>query len=903
MKKNLIFILLSLALTSVCKLFSQNTVFFNESQNEIYTFKYKETFENNQDITNYFIQKISKSIHKPLNLTKYIYIYKQTSRLTKIDLNNYKISIELENKKNTGDVLYKRFNISDALFPSKIDFEIIVYNQDNQIIEKYKFKNKPLNPKSTKIAKFIIIPRENTFKVQDMTSKTKYSITIENKKFYYTNESKKLFNKKLQLINDYYASDFILKEIFQKLQTFDLQDVDMIPVYDFKLFEIETTYEQLKSKNFPKKLDLSQYDPINFEIKIIALNNQINKLQTIINQLLATLDYVYYNKGLEWLVNGYVDKAVTYFNKSLKINPFYAPSHYQLAKINYDNGKLDKAGDIINEVLAKMYPEQNIRILLLQLTNDIYKAYLNQGEQLIKSEKYNEAIKLLEKGKEFCKITPNIIYTEEISELFARAKYGIFKSYLTVAQKAINTDNLEIAETYIKKAKKYQKDNKNDITNDKEANILLNQIINIYLEKGDKSNESLNFNNALKYFEKASILCDLSTNAIIKQKLFQAFKIAKNGVYNNFLTKAEQLLSDNDLEQAENIIIKAKNYQKANNKEIINAYAADTILTKIKYKQYLKLISDGKKQIIHKQFKYALDNFELAYKLETNWFFEKDDSLDILLKNTARPIILNKIKSGNLKVWANELNNVQDIIDSSVVLQQKYLLAEDSVINKTLSELKIKFHNRKCQNAQFEYNKDIREAQKYIGIKNFIQSEKLFDNAISIATINKSCNIDTSTASELKFKYILAANYQKYIKEAKQLLTDSIIYQSVNKYLYAEKYYSDFKIKKYGLEHIPLFNFICLQNNLNLTIYSITFYTENNNFENALSLLKLLKKKKYPKKYSRNLQENLAKKLAIKDHEENPDARPRPNAIIYTNKDKWLKYFKKTYIKKWKNIK
>ena len=893
------FVLLLIILLSGYNLKSQDLIVYNNTKNESYLVKYYNNPTQNQTVSNYFIQEIAKSIPKMLNYTQYIYAYTQHARIIKQSNANYNITVDISDANCTGDIYFKGFPMHELLLPSSINYNIKVFNKNNEFLKNFEFIQVPVSDINSRIADFVFADTSAT----QLTANNTYYILIENKVFSYNANAINNFNAKIKLIEDYFLSDQFIASSLSTIQTIDLQNLELINLFDIKLDEIEQELSKLYNKGFAEKLKLNNYDPIKFVSKIESLSQQVYGLRYNINQILASLDKQYYERGLIVLKSGAVDKAIYNFNKSIEINYYFCPAQYQLALIDYNARNLDNAASRIKEVLAKMYPDYSTQILVKELAQAINEAYLYEGNRLIKSEDYNEALELLEKGKVFCSTTLGISCNEQIFNSIASAKYGIYSSFLSVADKAVESSKFELCEIYLNLAIKYQKENKNDIINTGDIDIVLNKLIAKYIDNGFAMNEQKNYTQALAYFNKSIDLQKQQQIPSTLPRINEGINIAKNGIYQNYLTNANDLYSKYDYNNAENICNQAIAFQKNNSKEITGANEAEILLSKIKYQQYLIIITEGKDFLFSSSYENALNKFEDARKLEANYNFVKANNLDSLMQAAIKPIILKNIEKGNFKLFNGEIAIAQEIISLASSQQTKYKLDSDFDINIGLKSLKDKVFTKECEIAQAEYDKNYGLAQQKIAEKRYLEAGEYLEIAINISIKNVVCGISSTNAEALKLNIMPVINYQKFDKNIEEAFKNNNFGLVIDKYIEAEKYFYQFHIENFNLTHRSLFDYAVSTNNVNFLTYLTDFYTTQNNCNEALALLKELKAKNYPLKKAKLMQENLAKQMAANDYKQNPQSNPKLGVFNYTNGDKWFAFFSKAYIKKWKSIK
>jgi hypothetical protein len=879
--------------------FGQTDPVFTDKQADLFLFKYVESPSGKEKTSNYFIEELSKSIPKILAYTQYSFSFNyqisvsNSNKLLKPGKKECKISVEIKDGKCSGDVLYKGFSIADALLPDFVDFTISIKNGSEVV--------KQITAPAIIIHAGYGITSNITF--QDSIADDKFKATLSNKIFYYNDSSKILFQKKIQLINDYYHSEFVIASALENIKYIDLENVEMIKVFDIKLNDVEKIIKELKSKAFSEKLNLQSGDPIDFLSKFNDITQKTQKQRVIINQMLATLDKVYYKKGIENAGKGDTISALKFFKKSIEINPYFSPAFYQMVKIYFGQNELDKASQNITTITVKLSPDQPTLKQVIQLGNNIFSKYLTNSETLINAEKFYEALEVLKKAKLFCDSTPAIACNEYIHKDIAKAKYGIYKSFITVSQKAIDKEIFDIAEIYILRAKDYQEKNFSEIISALEADDLLSQLVKKYTYSGLLLNSQLKFDTALIVLEKASELCKKYTEIKCSYNLAPAISTAKNGIYRSLIQKAAKYIQYGEPDKAENAIATAKAYQQSNSIEITTSLSTDSLTTLIKKQWYDKYISEGITNINYNNGEKALSDFEAAKLLEKTYAVKKDHRIDSLTIAAAKPFILKYIETASVNVWGNELDKAIQIQDSLKIIQAKYALTKDTTIQKAMADLKTKIFNQQCKNAQETYNEYYRNAYKKINLKKYSSADDLFLKCMKTGEDNSSCNIHDSTARAGKEKYLHAANYQKLIEESEILASSAKYYDAINKYIESEKYFTENNIRQFGLTHILLNDYLASHKDNNYIYQCANYFVDKNNYTNTFLFLEVLRNRNCPENSTKDIQEMLAQKLAAVDFAANN--KQKPSSLINKNTGgiAWYNYFKKAYMKAWKELK
>jgi hypothetical protein len=886
-------------LFSAIQLLKAQEIITENKTEQTFTFKYSENPTDKERISNYFIEELAKSIPKILTYTQYSYTF--TNHLTISGkksgdgkFTGISLKTELFNAKPTGETNYKSFSIADVLMPSFADLTIEMYSENGALLKTFTFSgikcfNNTFSSETSPIA-------DSLFSISNIYKTSKIAL-------YYNETAKNIFNNKINYINGYYSSEFLIEDSQDKLNKIDFGNVDMIKVYDINLDAIETTVAEIENKKYIQILGLKDKDPISFIPKFESLKQQTKKTRIIINQMMSNLDKVLYNKALEHLSQYDTLKTIEYLKKSIVANPFYAPANYQLARVYLYQNKLEESGKLISAISTKMNPDQSTLKLTIILAKDLYKAFLINGLALLKEEDFHAAVALYEKAKVYCTETPIASCDELLQKYFSQAKYGIYNSFLVVSQKALDKEILDLAELYIFKAKDYQKENTSEIISATEADGLLKILANAYVKKGFAFNLVHKYDTALVMLTKAKDLCSNYQGISCNDKLDEGIANAKKGKYKLLILKASKFNTSDDVDNAELCIKQAKEFQIENSKEISNSTSADSMLTVIKTNRYYKNIADGLIYMNSSFSSKALDKFLESRTLENSYKVTKDKRLDSLIRASARPYILEILEKASVKVWGNEIPKANKIADSAAVLQSSYNLKSDSTINAAFNTLTILIFKKICSNAQDSYNENYRNAYQSIKLKEYNTAVGYFNSCIDTVARYSNCSISDSTALAGKAKYIDPSVYQNMIKESVQFVKNSKYKEALEKYNAAGIYFNEKSIEKFGLEHFTSLKYLSQQSDNNYIYFCSKYYMNLEKYPDALYLLELLRKKGYPDNYTIDIQEGLAQKLSKVEFILNAKQKQSKAALKYVSFDSYYKYFRKAFALNWKVLK
>jgi hypothetical protein len=124
----------------------------------------------------------------------------------------------------------------------------------------------------------------------------------------------------------------------------------------------------------------------------------------------------------------------------------------------------------------------------------------------------------------------------------------------------------------------------------------------------------------------------------------------------------------------------------------------------------------------------------------------------------------------------------------------------------------------------------------------------------------------------------------------------------MDNYEKATKYYLEFKVNSFGLDHDPdLFAFIKSKGSNGMLNYAASRYREQNELNHSLTLYKLLINRNYDISLIEGSLYKLGFQLGQTDKKLNPGSSWRELVTVYTNDNKKLKRLRKGYKKGFKS--
>jgi hypothetical protein len=441
---------LFIALAGSNVLAQNGSVLFSNSRN--YTFNFNvNNLQGTPQITSAFINSLAAGVGRPALNVNYVISFDQTLELLLV--NNF-LQVNVANRfiQPTGDVYYRNFYVGDLLQPTSINAIVNVLDERGGILRSLQISNlNRMNAYSTFINTNLI-----------PVGMQKSALQLVNMLLFYDAQALNDFNNRLALINDYYNSNMMLDNVQGQLASIAFVSPENIESATTILQQAEGIINQIELRGYASILQLASNDPINLMSRTAALRNILAQKRMSVNMAYASLDSYYYSKGMEALNNKSNSLALSFFNKSIAINPTFAPSAYQLAMMKFEEGNLIDADLKLREVWFNMNPEINTYQNSLTLFKNIYNEYLESGDQLANSGKYQDALVQYDRATKLCREINGVMCNEAAKIAVRNCHKAIYENMLNSAKKDAEAGNTVEAYNKFNKAKNYASDNQID---------------------------------------------------------------------------------------------------------------------------------------------------------------------------------------------------------------------------------------------------------------------------------------------------------------------------------------------------------------------------------------------------------------------------------------------------------
>ncbi|MGM0613464.1 MAG: hypothetical protein ACQESM_08145 [Bacteroidota bacterium] len=826
---------------------------------------------NNQRITDEFIEAFSKSIPRILAYTTFSIHWQHQA-----DLEGNKLRTDIKGIHVRGYKTYRKFPVRKFLIPDQIRCEY-GFNYDNQTLS---FTD-TINPNDNS---------NGNLSLADSLKPNKLTFVSFDYQLIYSKEQKDKFLQVTQAIDQYYRDYPRLKEALEKVGKITIGNLNMLPIYSANLKEAENILESMQDKSYLYLLDLEKNDPLGFLSRFKNLQRGIAfKRQKIDNQM-KNRDRLYYQEGLNY-VNTDTSVARGYFEKSVQTNPFFSPAFLELAKLDLSQGKLNNSAQNIEYILQELKPDTQTYRKIMIFNDELVQAFIDSANILMDREDFNQAVTIMERAEEFCQETPQYKCPENVQKQLSNARYGIYNAYISVARKALERKKPELALDYIKLVKSYQQENSQSIISTNTIKDLYTKVAELFVEQARQMIDSKKYNEALSHLKEAGELCKSDDcKSMINSKL----SLAHQGIYEEHLKNADEAFQQNNFNKAENLVQQADTYLQKHKDYLQSSLYRDSLKEEIDYEVYRKNLKKGYNDLTTDQPEDALKNFMSAKEILLHYSYEKNDTIDSLIRVSAKPVIYSKISKGKFKLWGEKFNEAKEILAETRTFTEKYLLPQDEGIADSLNSFEAKLKSKFCQHVKDSLEDYKQKASLNMAKANYLLARKNYKKVIQKASNHKQCAFDINSIKET-----LSENQHLFRYKEMQIKLDSLYqkkeYKAMTRKIQDMIVFFDTKnLSEKGIQKTTPLSFAKKHTDKELKHHIAQWYLDHGKGYRALETLKTFDQDQTNPATVKDLQKKIGEAVARQDVNKNISEDYKSHVKDLAS-GSWYKSFRRSY--------
>lgn len=447
-------------------LVSETEPLYNTSVSSVYLFQYSRGVEASMD--NYFVRELAKINYLNPYRTSYGLEYNIEIAITEISEKKLEIISRFTPIKMFGELAYRNFDIASLFVPELYGFTLIINQNSGETIN---WTSEDLL-KGEQVKSILELPESADFK--------NTSFEIINIRFSYNEKSVARFNRVMNEIHEYLANLELINFSLSKAENIEPENDDALFENHFSIYDLEVFQVYLDTIKFHTDLVVPLDYEEEWQLGKRTLNSNLRRLRTQLTRRLELIDFRLDGEDYHRAAERIIQIQIGYVEEMGRVIHFHEPVYKRFAEFFKD----DTDWRQMFLAVARQFSMIDTSILQNKLIAELVRNYIARSDEYYIHEQYNESLLLLTSADVVCRINAEIDCNLEIFNRMAKSKFGIYDSYLSIAQSAMSAGNPDLARRYLGQAADYQKANSGLILVAGAVNDLLEKLAWQYFEEG-----------------------------------------------------------------------------------------------------------------------------------------------------------------------------------------------------------------------------------------------------------------------------------------------------------------------------------------------------------------------------------------------------------------------------------
>ena len=641
---------------------------------------------------------------------------------------------------------------------------------------------------------------------------------------------------------------------------------------------------------------MKNYDPL----KLVEKYNQVNiKHRHIYSLALRNVDSCRISSISELLlqtVESFTENLVFLLDKSSGIAPTLAPYYYNTVLVDYAWLKTTNAVAVL-DACADANGAAGLNITSA-LGIELRTEYFKQGEIFTDETKYSEATVMFENAKSVC-LTLGFSDVLAVDNALAKAKYGVYFSYIKVARQSLNVGNFDLAERFIKLAEAFQKNNSSYILNNKSTAEIKELLVIRFIREAEMLNDNKAFIEADIILNRAEKLANDLSHLSLAKGLEVELMRCRQGVYSDCLKESMRYYRKSIPDSAILKLDNARDYRFKNQNIISKSNEEDELSALLAYLTY-----------------FSFD--EVVFNNENKLFATNDTLInwdyDIKSHNYDETSSMKNVVSTYMSDYVIDIvNNAYTCVEeednicarNNLIKARKALYdfnITDSLIIVMVEKLQISLVRAKCIEENQNLAVVLNKIDKSIFSKDYIQLGTQLDSAELIIRKMPYCfDKEELYISSLYARFRPAIEYNNLMKAVDVVYSNRDYPLVIDMISGLSSKYPFSLLLQFNIDKLTVSDYVKKKSNNGFTVSAIERLIERNKYLEAYRLLDQLPKNDVWIKRTADLQEKLGATMASFDIDRQKNSNPEEVLVAYTHGDEFYKHFRKGYIRGWEN--
>ncbi|MBE0647307.1 MAG: hypothetical protein IH596_05965 [Bacteroidales bacterium] len=729
----------------------------------------------------------------------------------------------------------------------------------------------------------------------------KFSITLSDITFHFSDQALERFQNRTGLIDDYYAASALVDSLLESANGYTPLSLHDLPGKYILLMEINRIVSLIRDHRFEEQLLLKEDDPEQFTGKFLQLDKFSRSATMTFEQQIQGPVPIPWGGDLIPLADEYVSHLVSYIHKSKLLNGIrggiykeYIDSWFQVSGFANEESNF-------KELIRKMYPGENPEDYISMIAQTVWDAYLRRTRMMIDSYDYFGAIVLLQHAAAFRDRIPMQLHPD-YKPLQVEAIKGIYASYLGIAETCIDLQRFQMAEEYISHAGEYLADYREVIPADTMFQRVFRKLFNRRLQGCDYILAGKQYQEALDCYQIFSLSYPPEMISYVEDHVHSREQQALKGLF--FLEKEKTLLlvrqrdPDSALTCYDNACLLGEMI--TGDPEIQTVIdGLNNRMLPIRYRQLADRATYLYMTYNHEE---AYKTFNYLKEIGERLNYPEDTALSRMYIESYKHHMLNELSMATGMIWKDELDQAKEYASEVESVMDLYNLEKDPDLQSALNSYREKIDLKACLGVKEEGDFLAIRAWKNIEMKHFDMAVKQLGEARQKARQHPECVIELQTIDDTIKKYISAAFYQEKQLQASNQVALGNFREAIQRVSDNERFYRNTELEKLGVPFISLLDFVARSSRVPMYLEAISYFLKNGEASSAWICMTWLKRDGVDARDVRDLQELVGSALSKRDFDLFPGSDPEERTKSYAGGNRWFSKFAQAYTDRWQQL-
>ena len=826
-------------------------------------------------------RKTMSEIAIPLQYTLDISIVKEKLDQCKIELLITGLSI--------SGYQYKGFDIAASLIPERIDLVLALVDDFGLVLQFIEFTGIDLyRGEGYATAGFAFYDPDEIGEIR-----------VQEEAFSYEDNSYGKFNNKLHQVNNYYAAIDITGKLLRTTNdNYFSASGDLWGNY-LKRLQIDRIIRHIENYGFPQELGLEQYDPGDFLEKFDLLMRKGLRYQTIFRNQLIKENIISLEPIKSW-PDSFVEALDSYYEQRMEVDHNFASFYDSLVCFNMNQSLLSKEFQLLYSGASNARDSIAFSALSRLILKELTNTFIRKAGASIENKMYDRSLRYLLNARWACNFYNSQGACSITDSLISKTVHGIINYHMDVAEKAIFSDMLDMAQDYLDKT--LQLSSVAEL--DREMNDRLEEnykdLMQAYYDRAGKLFVEGNIPGAINSYIMTRDICEQRDLLACPESLALLLEMAVNTEYDYLLNRASLLYQQSDFRKASKLADKASRMEKEY-PQMIRLEDHRQNLNMMHHAEMSYHFSKGSKYLSLRHYFVAFRSFAFAKFLQEVYFLPSDPMLDSLLTEVAVPVFYDQIEGVGERIDEKDFEKAETMLIRAETHRKKYLPDHNGEMDRAVNNAWIKLNQDHCVYARkrLQYHKD--RSDNFMNAANYDAALNEISLAGDILRDTRGCDLYASSISEQRELLMNVITYQLMISKTIAAF-ETGEFNNMLEYREVEAFYRNHHLQAAGLEFRPMCDYAMQSRNPDFVSNVLNYCVDEKKYEKSLELLIKAKELGVPANDVNASQQIFGREIALKYYREMPEKNPYIIVNDLTQNNKWFTVFRKSFLKTWETL-